>query len=91
MVFLTRRDGGRVGFLKENHIGKVRGMVLLIVEPPDQNICHIAGHGIRRFIDAHPNRFVSQTVLNLMNGILVALTQVLLLKGDSVGHGDPDV
>ena len=66
-------------------------MVLLVVEPPDQNICHVAGHGIRRFIDAHPNRFVSLTVLNLANGILVTLTQVLLLKGGSVWHGDPDV
>ena len=64
-------------------------MVLLVVEPPDQNICHVVGHDIRCFIDAHPNWFVSRTVLNLVNGILVALTQILLLKGGSVWHGVP--
>ena len=64
-------------------------MVLLVAEPPDQNICHVTGHGIHCFIDTHPNRFVSQTVPYLANDILVALTQVLFLKGGSVWHGDP--
>ena len=55
-------------------------MVLLVVEPPDQNICHVVGHDIRCFIDAHPNWVVSRTILNLVNGILVALTQILILR-----------